>query len=88
MNTSRPTNLICEIKFGSHLYGTATERSDEDYIGVFLPSVEEILLGRIPKTANSSLKDDTRKNEAGELDATYIYVPFTCISKDEDIFND
>lgn len=71
MNTSRPTNLICEIKFGSHLYGTATEASDEDYIGIFLPSLEEILLGRIPKTANSSPKDDTRKNEAGELDATY-----------------
>ncbi|MCV0439700.1 MAG: nucleotidyltransferase domain-containing protein [Hydrogenophaga sp.] len=71
MNTSRPKNLICEIKFGSHLYGTATEASDEDYLGIFLPTLEEILLGRIPKTANSSPKDDSRKNEAGELDATY-----------------
>lgn len=62
---------MCEIKFGSHLYGTATEQSDEDYIGIFLPTLEDILLGRIPKTANSSPKDDTRKNEAGELDATY-----------------
>ena len=70
MNT-RPQNLICEIKFGSHLYGTATESSDEDYKGIFLPTLEDTLLGRIPKTAASSPKDDTRKNEAGELDCEY-----------------
>lgn len=67
----KPHNLICEIKVGSHLYGTATETSDVDFKGIFLPSVEEILLGRIPKTAASSPRDDTRKNEAGEIDAEY-----------------
>jgi len=71
MEHSKPKNLICEMKFGSHLYGTATESSDEDYMGIFLPTPEEILLGRIPKTAASSPKDDSRKNEAGELDCTY-----------------
>ncbi len=68
---SKPDKLICEIKFGSHLYGTNTEASDEDYKGIFLPSLEEILLGRIPKTAASTPKDDTRKNVAGELDCEY-----------------
>jgi len=67
----KPDRLICEITFGSHLYGTATETSDRDFKGIFLPSLEEILLGRIPKTAASSLKDDTRKNTAGELDCEY-----------------
>lgn len=67
----KPPNLICEIKFGSHLYGTNTKSSDEDYKGIFLPTVEEILLGRIPKTAASTPKDDTRKNNSGELDCEY-----------------
>lgn len=71
MNTLKPKNLICEIKFGSHLYGTATPTSDEDFKGIFLPSVEDILLGRIPKTASSSPRDDSRKNLAGELDTEY-----------------
>ena len=67
----KPKNLICEIVFGSHLYGTATEKSDRDFKGIFLPTAEEILLGRIPKVANSSTKDDTRKNVAEELDCEY-----------------
>jgi len=67
----KPKNLIVEMVFGSHLYGTATESSDRDFKGIFLPTAEEILLGRIPKTANSSTKDDSRKNEAEELDCEY-----------------
>ena len=45
-------NLIVKMKFGSHLYGTDTENSDVDYKGVFLPSKEDILLGRIQKSYN------------------------------------
>ena len=67
----KPKNLIVEMVFGSHLYGTATESSDRDFKGIFLPTAEEILLGRIPKTANSSTKDDSRKNAAEELDCEY-----------------
>jgi hypothetical protein len=67
----KPKNLIVEMVFGSHLYGTATESSDRDFKGIFLPTAEEILLGRIPKTANSSTKDDSRKNVAEELDCEY-----------------
>jgi len=69
--SDKPKNLICEMVFGSHLYGTATEKSDRDFKGIFLPTAEEILLGRIPKTANSATKDDSRKNEADELDCEY-----------------
>lgn len=35
-------NIAFECLFGSHLYGTATENSDTDYLGVFIPSREEI----------------------------------------------
>jgi hypothetical protein len=71
MSTSKPHNLICEIKFGSHLYGTSTPTSDEDFKGIFLPSLEEILLGRIPKVASTTPRDDTRKNLPGEVDCEY-----------------
>jgi hypothetical protein len=39
------------MKFGSHLYGTATPESDTDFKGVALPTREQVLLGRIPKHA-------------------------------------
>lgn len=68
---SKPPKMICEIRFGSHLYGTATETSDEDFKGLFLPTAEEILLGRIPKTYHEGLRDDTRKNLPGEQDVEY-----------------
>jgi len=41
--SDKPKNLICEMVFGSHLYGTATEKSDRDFKGIFLPTAEEIL---------------------------------------------
>lgn len=41
-------NIAFECLFGSHLYGTSTENSDTDYLGVFIPSREEILLQRCP----------------------------------------
>jgi len=36
-------NRILEITSGSHLYGTNTEESDEDYLGVFMPPTEYVL---------------------------------------------
>jgi len=45
-------NIIVKMKFGSHLYGTATVDSDLDYKGVFLPSKKEVLLGKIHKSIN------------------------------------
>jgi predicted nucleotidyltransferase len=38
---------IVRIKFGSHLYGTATLASDIDYKSVFVPSATDILLQRV-----------------------------------------
>ena len=57
------------IKVGSHLYGTNTETSDLDYKGVFIPTKEQILLGRIPKSIITKTKQgyDT-KNTAMDID--------------------
>lgn len=32
---------VVRLRFGSHLYGTATAKSDLDFKGVFLPCAEK-----------------------------------------------
>jgi hypothetical protein len=46
----------------------ATPDSDIDYKGIFLPSKEEILLGRIPKCYSYSTGDGASKNRPGDVD--------------------
>ena len=64
----RHLDIIVRMKFGSHLYGTATPNSDLDYKGVFLPSKEEILLGNIPKGHSYSTRATDSKNTADDTD--------------------
>lgn len=60
---------LVEMQFGSHLYGTAGPQSDVDYKGVFFPSVQEICLGRIPKSlAVRPEKARDAKNAPGDVD--------------------
>ncbi len=61
-------NIIVKMKFGAHLYGTATPDSDVDYRGVFLPSKEEVLLGRIPKSFNFSTGNNESRNTKEDTD--------------------
>lgn len=64
-------NIIVKMKFGSHLYGTATSESDADYKGVFLPSREDVLLGRIQKSLSYTTGQNEAKNKAGDIDYEY-----------------
>jgi predicted nucleotidyltransferase len=50
--------LIVLMKFGSHLYGTNGPDSDKDYKGVYLPTKEQILLNKIPKSVSFHSKTD------------------------------
>ena len=59
---------IVKMKFGSHLYGTNTKDSDTDYKGVFMPSKEQIYLGRIPKCYSENTKIGTGKNTSEDTD--------------------
>jgi len=62
-------NLIVKMKFGSKLYGTDTPESDTDYKGVYLPTEEEILLNRVPKSYNFMTKQDNEsKNTSEDVD--------------------
>lgn len=39
-------NKIVEMAHGSHLYGLETENSDMDYKGIYLPKLDDVLLGK------------------------------------------
>jgi predicted nucleotidyltransferase len=56
-------NKILEIVAGSYLYGTNSDTSDRDYVGIFLPSEEYILGFKKVEEVDFSVKD---KNENGK----------------------
>ena len=60
--------IIVKMKFGAHLYGTATSDSDVDYKGIFMPTKDEVLLGRIPKSHSHSTGKDESKNTKSDID--------------------
>jgi predicted nucleotidyltransferase len=63
------------MKFGSHLYGTATPASDLDFKSVFVPSARSILMQSAPKTiSHSRPKGVGEKNYAGEIDEEQISI--------------
>lgn len=55
-------DTIFRVKFGSHLYGTATPESDEDWKAVHLPAARDILLQR----AADSVRLQGRAKAEGE----------------------
>jgi predicted nucleotidyltransferase len=60
--------IIVKMKFGAHLYGTTTPDSDVDFKGIFLPTKEELLLGRVPKSHNYSTGQDESRNTKNDID--------------------
>jgi len=60
--------LLYLVKFGSHLYGTATENSDTDYKGIYRPSLQNLTLNRVKKTLSLSTGDDKSKNTSEDVD--------------------
>lgn len=68
--TTNNINLLVKLKFGSHLYGTQTETSDTDYKGVFLPTLEDCILGNIKNSLNLST-GGKEKNGAKDIDEEY-----------------
>jgi predicted nucleotidyltransferase len=64
---------ILTMKHGSHLYGTATPKSDLDIKEVFIPSAREIILGRVKPVISRQQKEHgpngfTRKNGPDDVD--------------------
>jgi hypothetical protein len=62
-------DLIVEMRFGSHLYGTDTPRSDVDLKAVYLPDGGDILLQRVKATVTAPrLRAAGEKNSPGDID--------------------
>jgi len=61
--------LAVEMRFGSHLYGTATPASDLDLKAVYLPDAQDILLQRVrPVFAFSRPKAPGERNRPNDVD--------------------
>jgi hypothetical protein len=74
--------IIVKMKFGAHLYGTATPASDLDLKGIFCPSKTQVLLGRIPKvistaTAASGTRN-TRRDVDEDLYSLHYFIKLAC----------
>lgn len=66
-------NIIFSTNFGSHLYGTNTPDSDLDYKGVYLPRVEDLILGRAQNIVSLKRpKLPGEKNTTGDVDREYM----------------
>jgi len=68
-NSSIPKlNTIFLCRFGSHLYGTNTPDSDVDWKGVYVESIENILLKKDSKSYRSSTGDSGSRNTSADVD--------------------
>lgn len=67
---------IVTMKFGSHLYGLNTPKSDTDYAGIFLPTPREILLHNYPKTLRYNSNPANTKNTQDDVDETMYALPY------------
>jgi predicted nucleotidyltransferase len=60
---------IVKIQFGSHLYGTNTETSDQDFKGVHTPPARDILLQRVQGEISSERKkSEGERNSPEDID--------------------
>ena len=62
------SNIIALMEFGSHLYGTDTVSSDQDYKGIYLPSNKECALGQIKKSITQNSNNSNIKNSKDDVD--------------------
>ncbi len=60
--------LLYLVLFGSELYGTVTSKSDTDLRGIFLPSIESVILGEDKKSLHFSTGDNFSRNCGSDID--------------------
>ena len=67
-------NKIMKTVFGSRLYGLSTPNSDTDYKGIYLPTLNELLLGTYKPYINLDT-NKKGKNDSADVDEEYIALP-------------
>jgi predicted nucleotidyltransferase len=70
------SNILMKCLFGSHLYGLDTPNSDKDYKGIYLPSKDDLLLGRYEKHYAENTSNDTTKNTKDDIDCETYALPY------------
>ena len=63
--------IIFKCIVGSKLYGTNNENSDTDIKGVFLPDLNDLILGKAPKHYTFSSGSKYDRNDKDDVDETY-----------------
>lgn len=63
---------LFKTMFGSRLYGTNTPTSDVDWKEVFLPAIDQLLIGRKPTNVVVSTGGDHVRNTKDDIDNEYI----------------
>ena len=61
-------NLLVKCLVGSRLYGLNHAESDTDYSSIYLPTLDQVLLGTAPDLMDASTSDATRKNKGDDTD--------------------
>jgi len=61
-------HLLYLTRFGSELYGTNTINSDTDAKGVFLPNLDDLILGKAPKNLIYKTSDNGERNTKDDVD--------------------
>lgn len=74
LNKTYGIEILYATKVGSHLYGTNSESSDEDYFGIFLPKKEAMLLGRVDHVINLDTNKANTKNTSEDIDCKLISI--------------
>lgn len=65
-------DIIVKMIYGSQLYGLELPTSDKDYKGVFFPTLNDILLGKIQKCISENIKNSIGvKNEQDDIDSEF-----------------
>src|SRR6185295_2074802 len=66
--------IIFKARVGSHLHGTNTPTSDEDFLGVFLPSTEDLLgmQNRPSEMTENKKLSETARNTKGDVDCKFL----------------
>lgn len=63
--------IIFQTYAGSKLYGTDNENSDTDIKGVFLPDINDLILGKAPKHYQMTTGNNGTKNNKDDIDECY-----------------
>ena len=72
--------LLYLTQYGSHLYGTHTENSDLDFRGVYIPTIDDLILHKDKDEINEELTLFEIKDEYNKNPVIYTKEPKTLIS--------